>query len=596
MIANFTPRFNTLVEIFEHSTIEFRDRPLFGVKREDSWVWMSYGAFGEEVDRVRTGLAGLGVVEGDVVGIISDNRPEWAIAAYAAYGLGAAVVPMYEAQADDNWQYILGDSGAKAVFVASQDIQKRVEAFQKDLPALEYIISFTSGVLVDEFSFATLGADASDVTPPADVESGDIAGFVYTSGTTGKPKGVLLTHGNLANNVSAVTDVFPLELDDRTLSFLPWAHAFGQTVELHTVFAVGCSTAFAESTHKIVANLAEVAPTMLVSVPRIFTRIYDGVKKKVAEDGGVKERVFNAAIANAHKRQELAAEGKSSRLANLQHSIFDRVVFSQVRERFGGNLKYAISGGAAIPVEVAQFIDALGMKVYEGYGLSETSPIVTANWPGTRKIGSVGKPVPGVWVEIDDIATRDEGVGEIIVHGHCVMQGYHNLPEENEAVFTENGGFRTGDLGRLDDEGFLFIVGRIKEQYKLANGKYVVPTIIEEKIGLSPYIVNAMVYGDGRPFNVALVVLDTAAVQAWAVQQGLELQDGKLVHNSDVLELIGAEIRTQTEGIPHYERIREFALLGEDFTTENGMLTPTLKVKRRVVLDRYNDELETLYQ
>ncbi len=594
-MADFNPRFNTLVEIFEHSTRQFGDRPLFGVKRDESWSWMNYGAFGEEVDRVRTGLAGLGVAKGDVVGIISDNRPEWAIAAYAAYGLGASVVPMYEAQADEAWQYILGDSGTKVLFVANQKIHKRVDSFRAELPGLDHVIAFETGPAVDDLSYANLGSDAS-LTPLAEVESGDIAGFVYTSGTTGKPKGVLLSHGNLANNVSAVTDVFPLDPDDRTLSFLPWAHAFGQTVELHTVLAMGCSTAFAESTHKIVANLAEVAPTMLVSVPRIFTRIYDGVKKKVAEDGGVKERVFNAALTNAHKRQELATAGKTSRWADLQHSIFDRVVFAQVRERFGGNLKYAISGGAAIPVEVAQFIDALGMTVFEGYGLSETSPIVTANWPGTRKNGSVGKPVPGVRVEIDNTAAGDEDTGEIIVHGHCVMQGYHNLPQENQAVFTEDGGFRTGDLGRLDDEGFLYIVGRIKEQYKLANGKYVVPTIIEETIGLSPYILNAMLYGDGRPYNVALIVLDTTAVQAWAAQQGLELEDDELLHNPDVLELIGAQISTQTENIPHYERVREFALLNDDFTTENGMLTQTLKVKRPVVLDHYTNQLETLYQ
>ena len=589
MIANFTPRFNTLVEIFEHSTIEFRDRPLFGVKREDSWVWMSYGAFGEEVDRVRTGLAGLGVVKGDVVGIISDNRPEWAIAAYAAYGLGAAVVPMYEAQADDNWQYILGDSGAKAVFVASQDIQKRVEAFQKDLPALEYIIPFTSGALVDEFSFATLGADASDVTPVADVEFGDIAGFVYTSGTTGKPKGVLLTHGNLANNVSAVTDVFPLELDDRTLSFLPWAHAFGQTVELHTVFAVGCSTAFAESTHKIVANLAEVAPTMLVSVPRIFTRIYDGVKKKVAEDGGVKERVFKAAIANAHKRQELAAEGKASRLANLQHSIFDRVVFSQVRERFGGNLKYAISGGAAIPVEVAQFIDALGMKVYEGYGLSETSPVLTVNNPDSVKLGTVGRAIEGVTLKIAED-------GEILAKGPNIMKGYHNLPEATAETIDADGWFHTGDIGEIDEEGFLKITDRKKEIIVNAYGKNVAPAPIEGALKSSRFIEQAVVIGDRRKFLAALLVPDFEALTTWASGRGIGTDDRQaLIGEQPVQELIAAEVARINQELAGYEQIVAWQLLPTEWTIESGELTPTQKVKRRIINKKYGDVIEELY-
>ncbi len=596
MPTEFTPRFNTLIDIFRHSTAEHVHRPLFGVKQDETWGWMNYGAFRDEVDRVRTGLAALGVGRNDVVGLISDNRPEWAIAAYAAYGLGAAVVPMYEAQHDENWHYILGDSGAKVAFVANEAIRKRVGAFKDDLDRLEHLIAFDHAEETGEPSFAGLGAGASEVAPLAEVDSADIAGFVYTSGTTGKPKGVLLSHGNLAHNVSAVTEVFPLEPDDRTLSFLPWAHAFGQTVELHCVIAVGCSTAFAESTPKIVSNLGEVRPTMLVSVPRIFTKIYDGLHKHMEAEGGITKLMFDAAVANARKRQDLAARGETSRWVELQHTALDRIVLSKVRDRFGGNLKYAISGGAAIPKEVALFIDALGITVYEGYGLSETSPIVTANWPGNRVIGAVGKPIPGVTVTIDTAASADPRDGEIVVHGHNVMQGYHNLPERTAEVLTEDGGFRTGDLGRLDDDGFLYITGRVKEQYKLGNGKYVVPTIIEDKLTLSPYIANAMVYGDGRPYNVALIVPEADAVDRWADKQGRELDGKDIVNDPDVLELIGAEIAAQSERLPGYERVREFALLSEDFTTENGLLTPTLKLRRPIVCDRFEDELERLYQ
>jgi long-chain acyl-CoA synthetase len=596
MPSEFTPRFNTLVEILEHSTSEFRDRPLFGVKREESWTWMSYGAFREEVDRVRTGLAELGIGKGDKVAIISDNRPEWAIAAYAAYGLGAAVVPMYEAQHDDNWRHILGDSGAKLAFVANEAIKKRVATFSDELGQLEHIIAFDAGTAVDTPTFVNLGADADSIAPVAQVQPGDLAGFVYTSGTTGKPKGVLLSHANLANNVSAVTDIFPLEVEDRTLSFLPWAHAFGQTVELHTILSMGCSTAFAESTNKIVANLGEVHPTMLVSVPRIFSKIYDGINKRMAAEGGITKTMFDAALNNAQKRQLLDAEGKTNRWVDLQHSFYDRLVLSKVRDRFGGKLKYAISGGAAIPREVALFIDALGIKVYEGYGLSETSPIATANWPGSRKIGSVGKAVPGVRIEIDSAVSADPRDGEIVVRGHNVMQGYHNLPDKTAEVMTADGGFRTGDLGRLDDDGFLFITGRVKEQYKLGNGKYVVPTIIEDLLTLSPYIATAMVYGDGKAYNVALVVPAADAVEKWAEAEGYEFEDVDLVHDPNVLELIGSEISKQTASLPHYEHVREFALLTEDFTIDNGMLTPTLKLRRNVVCDQFADDLERLYE
>jgi len=594
-MSEFTPRFNTLVDILEHSTATFRDRPLFGEKINASWSWMSYGAFREEVDRIRTGLAHLGVVRGDSVGIIANNRPEWAIAAYGAYGLGAAVVPMYEAQSRDDWEYILGDSGARVVFVASEGIRKRVAAFGDRLADLDHVIAFEPGDTEGAAWFGDLGTDTEATVAPAEVTPADIAGFVYTSGTTGKPKGVLLSHANLAHNVSAITDVFPLVPDDRTLSFLPWAHAFGQTVELHAVVAMGASTAFAEATHKLMDNLGEVQPTMLVSVPRIFTRIYDGLQQRMADEGGVRKRLFDAAIANALERQRLAEEGKTNRRVELLHRLFDGLVFAKVRERLGGNLKYAISGGAAIPVDVARFIDALGITVYEGYGLSETSPIATANWPGSRVIGSVGKPIPGVRVELRPAESAAPGGGEIVVYGHNVMQGYHNLPNENAKVFTDDGGFRTGDLGRFDDDGFLHIIGRVKEQYKLANGKYVVPTIIEDKLSLSPYIANAMVYGENRPFNVALIVLDTAAVERWAKDQRLEVGHDEMVNDPRVLELIAGEISAHATGIARYEHIREFTLLTEDFTTDNGMLTPTLKVKRRVVFDRFTDHVERLY-
>lgn len=596
-MADFTPRFSTLPEIVEYSREAFGERPFLGTKRDGSWNWMSYRQFGNAVDQCRSGMAGLGVGKGDRVAIIADNREEWAITAYGAYGLGAAVVPMYESQKDENWHYILRDSGAALAVVANNHISGRVAAFKgEDLPNLMHIVSFDGEDSPDSVTFGELLEQGK--ANPVDLallHSKDVAGFVYTSGTTGNPKGVVLSHENFASNVSAVTEVFPIDPEDRSLSFLPWAHSFGQTVELHTLLSAGASTAFAESTDKITENMAEVGPSMLVSVPRIFNKIYEGLNKRMEAEGGIKKTLFDRAVSNANHRRELAGQGKSRWMVDTQHNILDKLVFSKVREAFGGNLKYAISGGAAISVEVANFIDNLGIKVYEGYGLSETSPIVTANWPDSRKIGTVGKPIPGVRVEIDISGQEDEesSDGEIVVYGHNVMQGYHNLPTENDVALTSDGGFRTGDLGHIDKDGFLVITGRIKEQYKLENGKYVVPGPLEEQIALSPYIANAMVYGDNKRFNIALVAIDEANVGSWAAEQGFGTEG--LTEDDRVRDLIEAEIERQLAGAKGYERVRNFSVLPEDFTLENGMLTPTLKLKRRIVVDTYADRLNDLY-
>jgi long-chain acyl-CoA synthetase len=301
-------------------------------------------------------------------------------------------------------------------------------------------------------------------------------------------------------------------------------------------------------------------------------------------------------MANAEKRAELAAEGKTSQWVELQNGIYDKLVFSKVRDGFGGRLIYSISGGAAISPEVAEFISALGMTVYEGYGLTETSPVAAGNVPGFRKVGTVGKEIPGVRIDIDTDAVGSAEVGEIVIHGPNVMMGYYNLPEENEAVFTPDGGFRSGDLGSRDEDGFISIRGRIKEQYKLENGKYVVPSPIEEQLQLSGYIINIMVYGEQRSHNVAVIVPDLDALKAWANENGLgDRSVDQLLKEEQVTDLIEREISRQSGPIKGYERVRGFVLADEEFTPENGMLTPSLKVKRRAVMAKYGDEIEALY-
>jgi long-chain acyl-CoA synthetase len=590
--------FANLVDLFQRSVERHAERPLFGERDDDGrWRWLTYRDIGAEVDRARGGLASLGVGAGDRVAIVSDNRPQWAIAAYATYGLGAVWVPMYEAQAPKEWAYILDDCGARVVLVVDDAARALVEAHRSELPALEHIVVLfgEAGGTAITWNELLARGDAAPVAAVAPDEK-QLAGLIYTSGTTGNPKGVMLSHGNIASNVSAVNEIFPLDPEDRSASFLPWAHSFGQTIELHTLVSMGASTGLT-SAKTLTRDLPEIQPTILISVPTMFNRIYDGLNKMMEAKGGATKRIFDAAIRNERRRQEMAKRGKTTRSVEAQHRLYDRLVFSKVRHGLGGHLRYAFSGGAAISTEVAEFISAVGITVYEGYGLTETSPVVTANVRGARKVGSVGRAIPGVTVKIDTAVSPEEGLGEIVVYGPNVLVGYYNLPEENEKVFTADGGFRTGDLGSVDEDGFLFIRGRIKEQYKLENGKYVVPSPIEEQLNLSGYIAANMVYGEQRPYNVALIVADEEAVRTWAAQNGLDASRYEaLLASPDVRDLFRHEIDRTQEAIKGYERVRDFVLAGDEWTPENGMLTPSLKVKRRAVMEKYGDRLEALYE
>jgi len=580
-------KFQTLVEIYHEAIRTFPDNPLFGTKRRGQWEWTTYLEFGKSTDGFRAGLASLGLEPGDRLAIIANNRVEWAVAAYACYGLGVAFVPMYEAQLAKDWEFIVRDCGAKVLVVANDAIAEKTKDFLDTIPTLKHIVSMDPATKTSAHvhSFQKLSATKPNV-PTVAADPSDIAGLIYTSGTTGNPKGVILSHGNIATNVSAIHECFPMTSMDRSLSFLPWAHSFGQTVELHGLFSMGASLALAESVEKILDNLAETKPTLLFSVPRIFNKLYAAVQKQISTKPGFIQSMVKTSLATRakqRKRQDVSlSEG-------LVLALTDKIVFAKVRARFGGALKYAFSGGAAISTEVAEFIDSLGITVYEGYGLTETSPIATANWPNNRKIGSVGKPIPGVSVKISDD-------GEIVVYGPNVMKGYHNRKEENDAVLQADGGFKTGDMGRIDGDGFVFITGRLKEQYKLENGKYVVPTPLEEQLKLSPYVLNVMVHGDNKPYNVALVVADVAAVKAWATENGVsETDPEKLLANPKVRALFKKEIDHHGEKFKGFEGVKDFALVAEDFTTENGLLTPSLKVKRRKVFERYEPVIEALY-
>jgi long-chain acyl-CoA synthetase len=589
--------YRNLTEIYEHSIQTYADRRLYGVKRQGTYEWISYGDFGERVERCRAALSEAGIGRDDTAAVIADNRPDWAVAAYATYTLGARWCPMYESQARDDWKYIINDSGAKVIFVADQEIRQALTAMDEagDID-VDQIIHFEGPA---EGSFDAF-LDSTEASVEAVDPDGDtICGLIYTSGTTGDPKGVLLSHRNIASNIEAIHGFDLIAEDDISLSFLPWAHSFGQTAEMHGMFSIGAACALVEDITTITENLNEVRPTLLFSVPRIFSKIYDGVHRKIEEEGALKRRLFDKAMQNSERLRREQQSGQASTTAKLLDKFYDRVIFSKVRERFGGRLKYAISGGAKLNEEVAYFIDNLHILVCEGYGLTETSPLVSVNVPGQRKIGSVGMPVPGVEVRIDTDAEHDDPEedhvrGEVLVRGPNVMKGYYNKPEKTAEVLDAEGWFHSGDLGRLDEDGYLWIEGRAKEEYKLENGKFVSPGRLEEQLKLAPHIDQVMVEGHNQPFNIAIVNVDKEQLASWAKKHGVEADD--LIEHPQVRELLEAEVAEHSRKFKAYERPKEVLLVDDEWSPENGVLTPTMKLKRRVIMEMYADDIDAIYE
>ncbi len=586
---SFTPRYTNLVVLLDDAVKKFGPKPLFGTRKANGWEWTTYSAFSAMVDDARAGLTALGVKRGERVAVISNNRLEWAVCAYGAFSGGAVYVPMYEAMLDKDWQYILRDSGAKVCLCASAAIAGRVRAMQHELPELRQIIDFQDG------SYAKMLAQGH-AAPVAKTPAGDreLAMFIYTSGTTGNPKGVELSHYNLAGDTSAVMAVTPLAGEERSLAFLPWAHVFGGCVELNSLIAYGGSLAICDNTDKLIDYLSETQPTVLFAVPRIWNRIYDGVQKQIAGKPAIIQRLFHAGM---RARSKLNKGQTPSLTEKLALAVAEKLIFEKIRAKFGGKLRFAFSGAAALSRDVAEFIDNLGITVFEGYGLTESTGCTTANTPEGRRMGSVGKPIPGVEVKLDMNAVgAGEGEGEIIIYGVGVMTGYHNLPEDTKQTLTPDGGLRTGDLGYIDADGYLFITGRVKELYKLSNGKYVAPAALEEKLQLSPFIAQVFVYGSDKPHNVALIIPDMAALAAFADTHGLPKDESQLLREPRVIELLKRELEGLSREFKGFEAVRDFVLSAEQLSTQNDMLTPTLKIKRRNVLKKYGPELDALYR
>lgn len=593
MTQNNIQEFSNMVDVLHASVERFREHELFGEYENGEFVWTTYGEFQILVDHFRAGLASLGIGEGDAVAVIANNRLEWAVGSHAVYGLGAKYVPMYEAQKDAEWEYILSDSGSVACLVANSDVEVRIKGMQSRLTGLRSVVNF-EGHASDTASYvALLEYGARHARPALIPESDAVATLIYTSGTTGNPKGVVLTHANLAANVNAMVKMVEVGTSDRGLAFLPWAHVFGGCVELNLVIALGSSTGICGDAQKLVQYMPLVRPTVLFAVPRVWNKIHSGVCKRMAAAPKAVQWMFNGALEGKAKLRRGETLGLSERIAI---ALADKIIFPKVRAGMGGQLRFAVSGAAALSREVAEFMVSLGIEVHEGYGLTETGGGATAQPDGAVRLGSVGVALPGVRLELD---TSVEGAGpnegEVVIHGANVTAGYHNLPAETEQALTQDGGLRTGDLGRIDEDGYLFITGRAKELYKLENGRYVAPVPLEGKLELSPFISQAIVTGQDKPHNVALIVPDLEAVHAWAETHQIAGDDDALLSDPRLLAILEEEVEQCNSQFKGYERIASFVVDREELSAENGLLTQTMKPKRRKIVQKYESDFDSLY-
>jgi long-chain acyl-CoA synthetase len=567
------------------------------VRRDGRWEAIPSQEFLRRVAGLSTALVELGVKPGDRVGLFSANRPEWHTADFAITGAGAITVPVYFNESSDRMTYILNHCGARVVFVVGVPQLQKLLAVRANLPELEQIVVADGGSDVPSecLRYETLiaGASAADVSSyrmrASQVLPGQLASLIYTSGTTGEPKGVMLTHTNFCSNVSDVGHDFQLNpAEDVALSFLPLAHVYGRTMDYIYIFQ-GAALAYVESVDAVAQALLEVHPTITAAVPRFFEKIYARLVEQGSKNTGVKRMLFDWAMRVAEMSAQWRASQSHPNLAvTLQQKLADALVYRKIRIGMGGRLRLISSGGAPLSKELAEFFWAVGIPIYQGYGLTETSPIVSSNYPENR-MGSSGKPIPNVQIR----AAED---GEILVKGPCVMQGYYKNPEATREVLSEDGWFRTGDIGHVDKDNYLFITDRKKDLIKTAAGKFVAPQPIENALKTSPYVLNAMVVGDKRKFIVALIVPNPATVAAKAADQGIKFASNtKLAAHPWVHALIDSEVKRLTVHLAQYETIKRFALLPEDFTFDNGSLTFTLKLKRRVVEQQYAAVIESLY-
>ena len=589
----------TLPELLTRVVAE-RDAPsVLREKRGGAWTDVSARELRARVEDAAYGLAELGIRPGDRVGLLSENRVGWAVADLAILANGALTVPVYPSLGADVAGHILRDSGARLCIVSTADQLEKVREARPGT-AVERVITLEappdgSGDALHVDRVAELGRALRTRMPglvegrTAAIDPHAAATVLYTSGTTGLPKGVLLSHENILSNVRAALSVFEIGPDDVALSFLPLCHIFERTAGYYVMLQAGATIAYAESVEAVARNLVEVEPTIVLGVPRFFEKMRDRVLEAVRASPPLRRRLFAWAmrVGGAAVEARLAGRRRGPSVA-LQHALADRLVLSKLRARTGGRIRFFVSGGAALPPEIAHFFWAAGLPLFEGYGLSETAPVIAANTFEHLRIGSVGRPVPGVEVRI-------AADGEILCRGPNVMLGYHGLPDETSGVLRD-GWFHTGDVGYVDPDGFLFITDRKKDLFKITAGKYVAPQPIEGRLQLHPLVSQAVVVGSRRKHTAALLVPERPALERQAREAGVGVEDlDALLREPRILKLFEGVLREVNASLAPHEKLRHFTLLAEPFTIESGELTPTLKVKRSVVEQRYRERIAAMY-
>ena len=565
-----------------------------------AWTPISSRDFGFTVRSVSLGLNALGVQPGDRVAILSENRPEWAMSDYAILCAGAWSVPIYPTLPSHQIAPLLNDSGAKAIFVSTVEQLGKILQIKSQCPALDHVIAMDAsppaapGYLTFH-ALADKGRPTLEMSPAvfeqraARVKPEDVATIIYTSGTTGEPKGAMLTHSNFVSNVTAACEVVPITGDAVALSFLPLSHVFERMLDYAYLYR-GSSIAYAESIDKLRDNFVEVNPHAFGAVPRVYEKVHARIIEKVEAGSGLKKKLFNWAVGVG--RERVAYEERRQPLPSslaLKAKIADKLVFSKIRHALGSRFRYAVSGGAPLSRDLAEFFVGAGVMIYEGYGLTETSPVIAVNGPNAWRLGTVGKPISNVEVKI----APD---GEILTRGPHVMKGYFNKPEATAEAIDAERWFHTGDIGKVDEDGFLVITDRKKDLIVLAGGKNVAPQPIENELKSSPFIGVPIVLGDRHKFIAAVIVPNFDRLREHVKASNWSVDWAKLDSDPVVRGLYQQEIDAYNADKPHHEQIHAFAILSSDLTIEDGSITPTLKVKRRILESRYKDLIDSMYR
>ena len=587
---------SSLVEALYRNVERFPGKTALVKKSGGKWRTLSYAELYARVERFAAGLAGLGVGEGSRVALMSKNRPKWAISDFAVQSLGAALVPVYPTLEPGQVAHILKDSGSRILIVEDAELLERVRSVRDAVPELRSIVvmddSFTD---VEEGLLRFGGVEtAGEESPLEGWEAGwraitreDVATIIYTSGTTGLPKGVVLTHGNFLSNLGGILEALPIHAEDIFLSLLPLSHVFERTSGQFLALTVGATTYYAESIEKVPENLREVRPTVALSVPRLYEKMYDRVQARIRESSPLRRKLFNAAVEAGKEKYRIEREGEiPGPVLRARLRLYDRLVFGKIKELLGGRLRFFFSGGAKLNPEVGEFFYAARVRICEGYGLTETSPVISCNRPDSIRFGTVGLPLENLEVKIS-------GDGEILVRGPGVMRGYLDNEEATAEVFTEDGFFRTGDIGEFDEAGYLKVTDRAKNLMVLSTGKNVAPQPIEVALAAAQHISQAVLLGDGRKYVSALVVPDYETVRK-TLSTGAP--DEELAEDTQVREIVQKDIEAATREFAPYERPKRFALLPRELNQEAGELTPTLKVRLGPVKERYGEVIEKLYE